>query len=244
MTKTILVVDDHPLFRNALVSLVETRGYGLALAAACAEDALSLVRENRVDLILLDLGLPRVCGVDAIALLRRTCDAPILVISASEHRQEVSAALRAGASSVISKGVATDTLREVVEKAIAGQMPEQQWVRPVGAITVSDGPGRGLTARQQEIATLLMNGHANKEIGMRLGLAEITVKTHLTAIFRMLGVTNRTQAVVAIRRLGVDYSAGMSAAPSLQMPQPPASLPLASVAPQTVNSWSGLARAA
>lgn len=213
MEKTILVVDDHPLFRKALVGLLEDIDpTACVLTAASAEDGLQKARESRLDLILLDLGLPGAAGVDAITLFRKVCDAPIAVVSASEHRQEVAAVTRAGASVVVSKGVSMDTLRDVVQQALSHTLPEQKWVRPAGSLTVADEFGRGLTTRQQEIATLLMNGHSNKEIGIRLGLAEITVKTHLTAIFRLLGVVNRTQAVVAIRRLGIDCSAGEGAA--------------------------------
>jgi DNA-binding NarL/FixJ family response regulator len=209
MNKTVLVVDDHPLFRKALVSLVEETGAcSSVIAAASAEEGLTRVAETKVDLILLDLGLPGAAGVDAISLFRRACDANIAVVSASEHRQEVAAAMRAGASVVVSKSVSMDTLKDLVQRALTDSLPEQKWIRPVGSLSLGGDVGRGLTSRQQEIATLLMNGHSNKEIGMRLGLAEITVKTHLTAIFRLLGVVNRTQAVVAIRRLGVDCGAG------------------------------------
>lgn len=209
MDKTVLVVDDHPLFRKALVSLVEETGAcGTVIAAASAEEGLTRVAEGRVDLILLDLGLPGAAGVDAISLFRRACEANILVVSASEHRQEVAAAMRAGASTVVSKSVSMDVLKDIVQRALSDSLPEQKWIRPVGSLSLGGDVERGLTVRQQEIATLLMNGHSNKEIGMRLGLAEITVKTHLTAIFRLLGVVNRTQAVVAIRRLGIDCGAG------------------------------------
>ncbi len=206
MEKTILVVDDHPLFRKALVSLIENRGAGdKVFAVSSAEEGLQKVRECRVDLVLLDLGLPGVAGVDAMTLFRSACEAMIVVISASEHRQEIAAVSRAGARAVVSKGVSMETLQEVVEQALSNTLPEQRWIRSAGSLAVGDDVGHGLTSRQQDIATLLMNGHSNKEIGMRLGLAEITVKTHLTAIFRLLRVVNRTQAVVAIRRLGVDY---------------------------------------
>jgi DNA-binding NarL/FixJ family response regulator len=209
MSKTILVVDDHPLFRKALIGLIEERRLApRVIGAASAEEGLQRVREFDVDLILLDLGLPGVTGVDAISLFRRISKATIVVVSASEHRQEVAAVTRAGASAVVSKGVSMDTLHEVIDQALSNSLPEQKWIRSAGALAVGADVVHGLTSRQQEIATLLMNGHSNKEIGMRLGLAEITVKTHLTAIFRLLRVVNRTQAVVAIRRLGVDYASG------------------------------------
>jgi two-component system nitrate/nitrite response regulator NarL len=218
MNKTVLVVDDHPMFRDALSRLVEESGGRRVLTAPSAEAGLHQVRQEHVDLILLDLGLPGAGGIDAIGLFRQACDAVIVVVSACEHRQEIAAATRAGAKAVISKGVSRDTLQDAVDRALGGTLPLQNWIRPAGLVAVGDEVGRGLTARQQEIAMLLMNGHPNKEIGMRLGLAEITVKTHLTAIFRLLGVVNRTQAVVAIRRLGVDYSGHPPAVPLRQPP--------------------------
>lgn len=209
MERTVLVVDDHPLFRKALVSLVdETKTVTTVIAASSAEEGMQRARESTVDLILLDLGLPGAAGVDAISMFRRICKSKIVVVSASENRQEIAAATRAGASAVVSKSVSMDTLKEVVLQALSDTLPEQKWIRPAGSLSLAlneDAGGRGLTARQQEIATLLLDGHSNKEIGMRLGLAEITVKTHLTSIFRLLGVVNRTQAVVAIRRAGLSF---------------------------------------
>lgn len=209
MEKTVLIIDDHPLFRRALTDVVNTLNSPCrAIAAASAEEGVRYAREGEIDLVLLDLGLPGSHGVDVIAALRKASPATIVVVSASEHRQEVSAAMRAGAAAAISKGVSMETLREAVEQALAGTLPPQKWMRPAGSLSVSEDNGRGLTPRQQEVATLLMNGHSNKEIGMHLGLAEITVKTHLTAIFRLLGVVNRTQAVMAIRRLGLETAQG------------------------------------
>lgn len=203
MYKTVLVVDDHPLFRKALVNLVqEMKVCSDVVAASSAEEGLQRARSDRLDLILLDLGLPGAAGVDAISLLRAHSNARIVVVSASEHRQEIAAVTRAGASIVVSKSVSMETLKDIVLRALTGALPQQKWIRPAGMLTLVDDSGPGLTARQREVATLLMEGYSNKEIGMRLGLAEITIKTHLTSIFRQLGVVNRTQAVVAIRKLG------------------------------------------
>jgi two-component system, NarL family, nitrate/nitrite response regulator NarL len=158
-----------------------------------------------VDLILLDLGLPGAAGVDAVRLLGSASGANVVVISATEERHEVVAAQRAGACAVVSKSTSMEALKDIVVRALAGTLSEKKWIRPTGSLTFADKIGPGLTARQQEIALMLMEGHSNKEMGVRIGLAEITIKTHLTAIFRRLGVVNRTQAVNALRKLGVDY---------------------------------------
>jgi two-component system, NarL family, nitrate/nitrite response regulator NarL len=174
-----------------------------------SELAMSVRGSTRTpDLVLLDLGLPGVAGVDAISLSRRSCTATIIVVSASEQRQAVDAALRAGAVAVISKSVSLDLLQEVVQQVLAGTWVEPKWVRPAGALSVGEDRPHAMTPRQQEIAALLPDGHSNKEMAARLGLAEITVKMHLSAIFRLLGVVNRTQAAGAIRRLGLDAAEG------------------------------------
>lgn len=207
MEKTVLVVDDHPMFRDALSRLVQERGSRLVLTAPSAEEGLQVVRRERVDLILLDLGLPGAAGIDAVTLFRQACTATIVVVSATEHRQDIASATRAGASAVVSKGVSREMLQDTVDRALCGTVSDQKWIHAPALLAVGNEVGRGLTPRQRQIATLLMSGYSNKEIGIRLSLAEITIKTHLTAIFRLLNVSNRTQAVVAIRRLGIDYEA-------------------------------------
>src|SRR4051812_14039284 len=114
MNKTVLVVDDHPLFCKALVNVLrETEGCSEVISAGSAEEGLARLRVGKPDLILLDLGLPGVAGVDAITLFRRSCAATIVVVSASEHRQTVNAALRAGAAAVVSKSLSLESLQDV-----------------------------------------------------------------------------------------------------------------------------------
>lgn len=204
--KAALVVDDHPLFCRALVTLLGDMGCREVVAAGSAEEGLARLRALQPDLILLDLGLPGVAGVDAITLLRRVCEAPLVVVTASEQRQAVQAALRAGAVAAVSKSVPMETLQEVLGQVLAGTWPDPKWIRPAGSLALGEEEAHGMTPRQREIAALLLAGHSNKEIAARLDVAEITVKVHLTAIFRQLGVVNRTQAVGAIRRLGLGDS--------------------------------------
>jgi DNA-binding NarL/FixJ family response regulator len=208
MDKSVLVVDDHPLFCKALVNLLREMGCREVIAAGSAEEGLARIRGGEPDLVLLDLGLPGVAGVDAISLFRRSCAATIIVVSASEQRQAVEAALRAGAVAVVSKSVSLDTLQDIVQQVLAGTWAEPKWVRPAGSLSMADDGTHAMTPRQQEIAAMLLDGHSNKEMAARLGLAEITVKMHVSAIFRLLGVVNRTQAAGAIRRLGLDAGAG------------------------------------
>ena len=150
--KTILVVDDHPMFRDAMSRLVQERGNRRVLTAPNAEEGLQLVRQDHVDLILLDLGLPGASGVDAVTLFRQACNATLIVVSATEHRQEIASATRAGATAVISKGVSREVLQDTVDRALCGSEPQQKWIHPPSLLAVGDEVGRGLTPRQRQIA--------------------------------------------------------------------------------------------
>lgn len=204
---TALIVEDHPLFREALLHLVRTTLTHLEpVAASSAEEGLKLEETlTDVRLVLLDPGLPGLAGAEAIAAFCRAYPAaPLVAVSASEDRREAMAALRAGAKVFVSKAVSTEVLGEALTRAAAGAVQPAEWITPQGKTVVNEEESPVLlTPRQREILTLLSQGHANKEIGLRLDLAEITVKMHVSAIFRALGVANRTQAVLAARRLGM-----------------------------------------
>jgi DNA-binding NarL/FixJ family response regulator len=204
--RTVLIVEDHPLFRGALINLVATALPGLeAVAASSAEEGLKLARTLAdVRLVLLDPGLPGLNGAEAIAAFARGLPAAgLVVVSASEDRREATAAFRAGAKAFVSKAVSNEALGELFTRVLAGTVRSPEWITPHGRASVEDESPGILTPRQRDILALLAQGHSNKEIGLRLELAEITVKMHVSAIFRVLGVANRTQAVVAARRLGL-----------------------------------------
>jgi DNA-binding NarL/FixJ family response regulator len=206
MAETALIIEDHPLFRAALVHLVRATLPDIEpVAANSAEAGLKLgATLSNIRLILLDPGLPGMNGAEAIAALCRALPAAELIaVSASEDRRDAMAALRAGAKVFVSKAVSTEILGELLQRVLAGGVTAPEWITPQGANTLEDTPALALTTRQREILSLLAQGHSNKEIGLRLDLAEITVKTHVSAIFRVLNVANRTQAVLAARRLGL-----------------------------------------
>ena len=206
MAETALIIEDHPLFRAALVHLVRATLPDIEpVAANSAEAGLKLSATlSNIRLILLDPGLPGMNGAEAIAALSRALPAAELIaVSASEDRRDAMAALRAGARVFVSKAVSTEILGELLQRVLAGGVTAPQWITPQGANALEEDPALTLTQRQREILSLLAQGHSNKEIGLRLDLAEITVKTHVSAIFRVLNVANRTQAVLAARRLGL-----------------------------------------
>jgi two-component system, NarL family, nitrate/nitrite response regulator NarL len=200
-----LVVDDHPLYRGALADLARTilgesavveadsAEAGLAAAAACAV----------LRLVLLDFRLPGLNGAEAVQEFRRRFPrVGIVVVSASEDRREADAAMRAGADAFLQKTTSLEPLAQTIRAVLAGAQVPPQWPATQAPWLFDDGAA-DLTARQREILLLLTQGLSNKEIGLRLGLAVITVKMHVSAIFRALGVVNRTQAALAARRLGI-----------------------------------------
>jgi len=203
----VLIVEDHPLYRGALLQLIGALvGTASVLAVSSAEEGLRLQSSlPSVNVILLDLGLPNMSGIEALsAFVHRFPAVAILVVSASEDRTEATSVLRAGARVFISKAVSAETILNVVQRLMSGGVVQPEWITPKGR-TAMGGTLLKLTPRQQETLELLAQGYSNKEIGLRLGLAEITVKVHVSAVFRALDVVNRTQAVLAARRQGLCF---------------------------------------
>ncbi|MBC5766249.1 response regulator transcription factor [Ramlibacter albus] len=203
-----VVVDDHPLFRAALATLVQTL-YPDAhvVCAGTAEEGLA-AREasDEFRLVLLDFRLPTLNGAEAVrAFCKRFERAAVVVVSGSEDRREGDAAMRAGASAFLHKTDSMETLAQALRSVLAGRPVAPNWEQADGGAMFAQA-GADLTARQLEILAMVCQGLNNKEIGLRLGLAHITVKIHVSAIFRVLGVVNRTQAALAARRLGLPQS--------------------------------------
>ncbi len=206
MTRTALIIEDHPLYRDALIHLMqEIIGKSETVATNSAEKGLRLAETlPNLALILLDLGLPGLNGIEAIIAFHRKMPLiPIIVVSASENRQEVATALHEGAIAFVSKAVSAEIMTDVVRRILSGAITEPEWITANGKNTIQDEFWPKLTVRQHETLVLLSEGHSNKEIALRLGLSEMTIKVHVSALFRVLNVVNRTQAVLAARRLGL-----------------------------------------
>ena len=212
MTGAILVVDDHPLYRDALLQVLRNAfaAYELRVASSAAQGLQQAESTQQLQLVLLDLGLPGLSGIEAVHAFRRNAPcAALVVVSASDQRRDVAAAFAAGAKAFISKATPSSVLVDVLRRVLAGELAAPEWITPTGGRADWQRTLTGLTPRQREILVLLCEGHSNKEIGLRSGLAEITVKMHVSAIFRFFGVANRTQAVVAARHAGL-YAPGDS----------------------------------
>ncbi len=203
----ILVADDHALFRDGLRHVLARLGEEVTvLEARDGPEAQALAAAHPdLDLVLLDLAMPGADGLDGLRALRaRSPSVPVVILSASEHPRDVRAALEAGAAGFIPKSSTSAVMLSAVRLVFEGGV----YVPPamLGEVPARGRPSRagtalGLTPRQREVLALLAEGKSNKEIGQALGLAEGTVKLHVSAILRLLGAENRTQAVVAAARL-------------------------------------------
>jgi DNA-binding NarL/FixJ family response regulator len=215
----ILVVDDHPLIREALRQVLQAldRAVDLLEAQTC-EEALDLTRGHPdISLVLLDLTLPGPDGFEALRRLREAFPAmPVVVLSASDQPETVMRAIEGGAMGYIPKTSSSQVLLNALRLVLSGAVylpPEilhkerdiapAAPAPPVSPAELREPRAIGLTARQAQVLALLVQGKPNKLICRDLNLAEGTVKIHVTAILKTLGVMNRTQAVIAVSKLGL-----------------------------------------
>lgn len=207
----VLLVDDHELFRSGLKFLLADLDESIAFfeAPSCTV-ALELAAKSKFDIILLDLNLPGVSGLDALALLRaRIEEAIIVVVSADEDRESIRQAIEAGAAGYIPKASSHAIMMAALRLVLAGgvylpthtfaaKLPPQEPAANGGPMSI-----KHMTDRQIETLRIAMQGKANKVIARELNISEATVKAHLSSVFRALGVKNRTEAVFAAAKIGL-----------------------------------------
>jgi DNA-binding NarL/FixJ family response regulator len=212
----VLIVDDHALIRDALARVVAGLAADMVVLQATDPQAAfeTIEREPDLDLVLLDLALPGMHGLSVLKSLReKHPSVAVVVVSASSDRDNVTRALDHGALGFIPKSSSNEVLASALKLVLAGGIyvpPEVlgrgQGEQPVSPplVTAHTLPADiGLTQRQAEILALMMKGKSNKLICRDLDLAESTVKNQVTAIMKALNVTSRTQAVLAVNRLGL-----------------------------------------
>ncbi len=205
----ILLADDHPLFREGVkpvllkldrrVTLIEAHDYPSAFSA--------MHKAKEVDLALLDLYMPGMSGLDGVTRFRAAFpDIPVVVLSASEQVEDIQKLLAAGALGYITKASPSDVILEALQQVLAGgiyvppsliELPaEEEAPRPLNN-------NQALTSRQLQVLREMAKGLSNRQIGEVLQVTEGTVKLHVTSIFRLLRVNNRTEAVLVIQKMGL-----------------------------------------
>jgi DNA-binding NarL/FixJ family response regulator len=216
MNRQIIVADDHPLFREALKAAVGRLGSGASFIEADSVAALleAIDSEPDADLLLLDLNMPGAQGFNALAHVRgQRPGLPVVVVSADDDPQTIAGALRFGAQGFIPKSTEAAQIGLAVEAVLAGEIYTPPGFHAPRGKLDSDDDLRvarriaDLTPQQFRVLGMLCSGLLNKQIAYELDVSEATVKAHVTAILRKLGVTTRTQAVLAAGRLAVDRSA-------------------------------------
>lgn len=209
----ILLIDDHTLFREALLYILEQLDSDIVvLQAANVEEAVQLIqRTGNLDMVLLDIDLPGIDGLSAMPKLRKLApDVSLIVISGSENLQHVRAALNFGAVGYIPKSCSSHEMLTAMRLVLQGGIfiPQKLLGKLTAPTIESDGavdekPHTGLTKRQIDVLGCMAKGLPNKLIARELDIVEGTVKLHVLAIFRTLGVRNRTEAVIKATRQGI-----------------------------------------
>jgi DNA-binding NarL/FixJ family response regulator len=191
---TLLLADDHPLFRDGLRALVaRLSGYEVVAETGDGSDALALIRERRPDIAILDIGLPGMSGLDVARAVAAECpETRVVIVSAHADQEYVQRALKSGVSAYLAK----DSTASELEVALSAAQRGGTFLSPTiaGGLTqdylkrIKDSPDIPLTTRQHEVLRLIAQGLNTKEIAHRLGLSVKTVETHRTEIMERLDI--------------------------------------------------------
>jgi DNA-binding NarL/FixJ family response regulator len=208
---TVIVADDHPLFRTAIKEALQaSQGETTFLEASSFETLQKLVDEHQdVDLVLLDLHMPGVSGFAGLVYLcKRYPSVPVVIISANEDPLVIQRALDHGAAGFIPKSSNIQTITNAIHDILMGEIWAPETSQPnlpgknVSELALAERMSQ-LAPQQFKVLMMVSQGLLNKQIAFDMGISEATVKAHVTAIMNKLGVSNRTQAVLAAGKLDI-----------------------------------------
>jgi DNA-binding NarL/FixJ family response regulator len=201
-----LIVDDHAVVRTGLAQMLATfHDVEVVGSAASGEEAVSLAMANEPDVILMDLSMPDVDGIEATRrIAERAPSARVVIFTSFSERDRILTALDAGAIGYLLKDADPDEVHRGIQAAARAESPlASKAAQAVVAARIETRPAREMSHREREVLVLVASGLANKQIARRLGISEKTVKTHLTNVFQRIGVTDRTQAALWAERHGL-----------------------------------------
>jgi DNA-binding NarL/FixJ family response regulator len=205
----VLLADDHGVLRDGLGRLISALDdMELVGMASDGEEAVELARSLEPDVVLMDLEMPRLDGIGATRrIIAERPETVVLVLTSFSDRPRIMGALDAGAVGYLLKDVSSDEVADGIRTAARGGAPlDPRAARTILAARNEPDPLEAFSAREREVLELLVEGLPNKLIARRLQISEKTVKTHLTSIFRILNVTDRTQAALWAERHGLKPS--------------------------------------
>jgi DNA-binding NarL/FixJ family response regulator len=211
----VLIVDDHTLVRKGIATVLQQRfPEAEVLEAEGADDAVELLKGDQVDVALVDVRMPNRDGLELLKEVKSAWPAiRVIMLTSFDHARFVKAALAEGADGYMLKDASPEDLDQAIRVAMAGggNVLSARAMRALFEDNGDSGDDDGdqpkrpdnLTRRELDILALLAEGRSNREISRHLYLSEKTVKAHLAAVFRKLGVTNRTQAAMAAVSMGM-----------------------------------------
>lgn len=205
MPPRLMLIDDHVLFRTGMRLILSDGPLPLGEPLEAGSIAEALTTSHLVDVVLLDVDLPGISGMDGIALIkRRWPQATIVMLTANDDPARVYLASQRGAHAFVSKTASAEHIRRVVQQALTGKL------QALAAAPAEDAPSgktppdsTTLSARQLEVLTLMCEGLSNKAIANRFSLSENTVRNHVVAVMRHFDANTRTEAVTLAQRGGV-----------------------------------------
>jgi DNA-binding NarL/FixJ family response regulator len=209
----VLLVDDHDLFRTGLRNLLEERGVQVAGEASTGAEAVRLVREAAPDVVVMDLHMPGISGIEAIKQIAAIAPlARVLVLTISDHDEDVLHAILAGACGYLLKDASVDELirgieaaavgESLVSPAIAGKVLQQVRATSISP-EAADAVRAELSQRELDVLKLIASGNDNAMIAAELHISPKTVKNHISNILMKLQIENRIQAAVYAVRSGI-----------------------------------------
>jgi len=207
----IIIADDHPLFRQALTSVLTSNFTDVTILEAESVAALenTLTEHSDADLLLLDLNIPGAQGFGTLIHIRNTfAEMGVIVVSGYEDKDTISKSIANGAAGFIPKSTSVEEMLTAIQSVLAGNvwLPDENNISLSSVSSEVNDKIASLTPQQYKILTMFADGLLNKQIAYELGVSEATVKSHSSAIFLKLGVKSRTQAVIMMNQLQMGNS--------------------------------------